>query len=226
MAAAIEGAGTAPYLVLSVLDRGPGLAGRNWMLCSTPSFVVTVRVAARGQDWVWQSCGALRRCMAAMSSCAIARAVDLRRGYVCRWACCCRAGRLGRGRKRTDWQSVTDYGCAELVSVRSDISVPPCWAGHFPVAITKSACPTIRPVATRRVPSLRCSSAGTFRWAIHGPSEFFSASTSKPAAPHLRSASSMGRLNATEPSAEPSLNKSRLFARTDSPVRRVSGIGV
>ena len=99
----------------------------GWVNASSACWAAGRTAAA----WAGPSCGALRRCMAAMSSCAIARAVDLRRGYVCRWACCCRARRAGRGRKRTDWQSVTDYGCAELVSVRSDISVPPCWAGHF-----------------------------------------------------------------------------------------------
>ena len=115
----------------------------------------------------------------------------------------------------------------------------------MPVAakVTKTACPTIRVFAALRLPSLRCRSAGTLRRTIHGPSELSRRPASKPAAQPLRSASSMGRFGSHRIiSCSPDAIRDSDFqaqtspdciratiqshARTNSPVRRVSGIDV
>ncbi len=115
----------------------------------------------------------------------------------------------------------------------------------MPVAakVTKTACPGIRVFAALRLPSLQCRSAGTLRRTIHGPSELSRRPASKPAAQHLRSASSTGRFcghrmtrcspdeirdNGFQGQTSPDLIGATIqsHARTGSPVRRVSVIGV
>lgn len=85
VAAYVSGDVSAPYVVLSVMDRGRGLIRRSWKTSSTRLSAATVPVAVKVRAWAWRSSSGLPPCMAAMSSCATAAAVGWKPVYVCRW---------------------------------------------------------------------------------------------------------------------------------------------
>lgn len=85
VAAYVSGDSAAPYVVLSVMDRGAGIDPAELEGIFNPSPVATVLGVARAPVWGWRLCGGLPRCMAAMLSCATARAVGWKRGCACRW---------------------------------------------------------------------------------------------------------------------------------------------
>jgi two-component system osmolarity sensor histidine kinase EnvZ len=88
VAAYVSGDTNAPYVVLSVMDRGAGI---------DPSPVATVPAAARAPGWGWPSSSGLPPCTVAMSNCATAPMVAWKREYACRWACCCPVMRIDQG---------------------------------------------------------------------------------------------------------------------------------
>lgn len=84
VAAYVSGDSAAPYVVLSVMDRGQVSTRTNWRAFSTRSPVATVLVGAKGLAWGWRLCGGLPRCMAAMLSYATAKKVAWKRVCACR----------------------------------------------------------------------------------------------------------------------------------------------
>jgi len=91
VAASLGGEETAPYLVLSVLDRGQGIDPADWHRSSIRSFVVIGHEAGEVPGWAWRLSGVSPRYMAAASTCATVKVAGWKRGSVCPWACCCRA---------------------------------------------------------------------------------------------------------------------------------------